>query len=79
MRSTFVPGARVAEAIRPDHRERTATRPVAVPISSPRWGDTEIRVWPSRDAMARAIRREERTAPASSWRPVVALGLTEGY
>lgn len=59
--------------------DRTATRDVRAPIHSPRWGDVELRTWPTRDAMARAIRRDERNAPYSDWRPIVPLALNEGY
>lgn len=79
MGSTYVPFARAAEAVDPKKADRTAARDVRAPIDSPRWGDVEVRTWPNRAAMVRVIRRDERNAPYSDWRPSVPLGLTEGY
>jgi hypothetical protein len=39
----------------------------------------EVRDWPTREAMARVIRREQKHAPYSQWTPVVPLGIVEGY
>ena len=79
MRSEYAPSARAHEKVKPATADRTAIRDCWGALDSPRWGDVEIRTWPNRAAMARQIRREERHAPRSDWRPVVALALTEGF
>lgn len=79
MSSTIVPFARSAEAIRLDRADRTAERDLRGPFHSASFGMVEVRTWPTRDAMARTIRRDERRAPFSDWRPVVPLGVVEGY
>jgi len=78
--SRVTAGARWREAVRPERADRTAMRDLrAASFHSASWGMVEVRTWPTREAMARAIRREERNAPYSDWRPVVRLELTEGY
>jgi len=56
------------------HPERTASRSVSL------WADTEFRVFPSREFMARMIRKQEQ-GPHSNrhWRAIVPLTATEGY
>ena len=55
--------------------DRTAYR------ASARLGvDDYYQVWPSRGAMARTIRLQQKRAPAlSDWRPMVKLTDTEGF
>lgn len=79
MTRQYAPSARARERIRPATADRTAMRNVRAPVDSPAWGDVEIRTWPTRAAMARQIRRDERNAPHSEYSPVVALATTEGY
>lgn len=76
--SVFVPWARSAEHVK--HPERTAIRDVYAPMSSGHFGDTEVRTWPNRAAMARAIRREQaHSSFGPRWLAVEPLGVTEGY
>ena len=79
MTRQYAPSARAREAIRPATADRTAMRDCRAPFGSPAWGDVEIRTWPTREAMARQIRRDERRAPHSEYSPVVALTTAEGY
>ena len=78
-RSTYIAAGRVREAVREATADRTSVRDVRAPVYSPRWGEVEVRVWPTRVAMARRIRADERAAPSSEWRPIVRLEVTEGY
>jgi hypothetical protein len=57
------------------HPERTASR------QGPRWdSDIQFRVWPNRAALAKYLRWQENFPHEPDfWRPVVALGTTEGY
>lgn len=71
-RNKFVPSGRVQEHLDPAKLDRTSTRMVG-------W-DTEIKVWPSRKAMAKAIRRQQMN-PASrdDWTPMRSLSPGEGF
>lgn len=76
MRRTYaVPLARLREtldAIPAPERERSAYKAVG-------W-DFTIQTWPSRAAMARSIRMQQRGAHRPDhWKAAVALGETEGY
>lgn len=70
-----VPFGRLAEA-RPlvAHPERTAMRHGRALGS-----DTTFHEWRTREAMAREIRKHERSQPASEFTPMIPLGTTEGY
>jgi len=59
----------------PDAPERTATK------STGQFGEVvTYQVWPSRGAMARSIRMQQRREHRpGDWRPCVALSTTEGY
>ena len=42
--------------------------------------DDYYQVWPNRASMARSIRMQQRReAQRADWKPMVALGLSEGY
>lgn len=71
-RKKIVPTGRVVEHLNPAKLDRTSTRMVG-------W-DTEVKVWKSRSAMARAIRKQEMN-PASKddWRAYVPLTPGEGF
>lgn len=42
-------------------------------------GDDTLKVFKSRQAMAKLIRKQEKTAPFSEWNPIVKLTDGEGY
>lgn len=73
MKHYSVPFGRMVEHAHPAP-ERTAYRTI-------RWdSDCYCQVWKSREAMARAIRKQERDAPRhDNWIPIVKLSTTEGY
>ena len=80
MASTYTAGARWRETVRANVADRTAVRDVRASLHSSRWGDREVKTWPTRAAMAAALRREERSTPNGyEWCAVVALAITEGY
>lgn len=56
--------------------DRTAYR-----VSSSIGVDDYYQVWPNRASMARSIRMQESgaTIPSRLWRPMIALGVSEGY
>jgi hypothetical protein len=57
-----------------EQKQRTATK------MGQRLGDDEtIKTFKTRQAMARLIRKEEKDAPHSKWRPVVKLTDGEGF
>lgn len=70
-----VPFARLPEAIAslkaPEKTARVDGRGI--------WDGSRFFQWPNRDAMARQIRRDQRTAPHSRYIPVVPLTYREGY
>jgi len=69
------PVGRCAE-LEHSHPDRTAHKPLPGIF-----GDEEFRVWPTRLAMTKAVRKGQQTAMIgqATWRPIVALGETEGY
>ena len=68
-RSIEVPSARMREH-KPAHPERTAYRFVQAPVTSPRWGNVEIREWTNRPAMLKSLEMSEKGSQlgSSRWR-----------
>ncbi len=73
----YAPFGRMQEQVQKlsdDERQRAAI------MSGVRLGDDDkLQIFPNRTHMAKLIRREERRAPRSRWRPVVPLTDGEGY
>jgi len=65
-----------ASAHAPEHPERTARRNAS---RAPMDFDVAFQVWPSRGAMARSIRMQQRRETRTDWRACVALRDGEGY
>jgi hypothetical protein len=74
MKRYSAPPGRVAE-LKHEHPERTASN------AGRSWdSDVTFQVWPSREAMARSIRmQQKRESRPDDWRPLVKLGDGEGY
>lgn len=71
------PFGRVAEylaTLTEEQKQRTATM-----AGSGIFDDSTIKTFKTREAMARQIRKEERSAPTSKWRAVIKLSDGEGY
>lgn len=79
MKRYTVPAGRANEPGTHSAPERTAGREASTNFASQLWGSIEFQVWPSRAAMARSIRMQEKAGTPNRWRAVVALRETEGY
>jgi hypothetical protein len=77
MKKKFMPFGRVGEYV---NTLSDADKRRAAVKSGVRLGDDDcVAIFPSREFMARMIRKEEQSSPQSKWRPVVRLTDGEGY
>ena len=83
MRKETMSFARFNEAMRDGSikdSERAASRDVTGSVSSSSWGSVIVQWWPSRGAMARSVRmQEKRERQSMDWRPCIKLRDGEGY